>query len=587
MADSPLDNADGPISVTIKVAGSAIDDALQILRVQVDSAVGQIPEAQVVLQAGSIAENEFPEADGNDFKIGSEISVAAAYGSGSDQELFKGLIVSKRMRVTRGAPRLELGCIDKAAKLTYMRKSALYEAKKDSDVMSQIISDAGLSADVSSTTDTERDILRYACSDWGYLRSLSDRAGHVITITGGKVTSKPPATSEAAVLVVTLGVDIISFDARVDAEMSLKGAKASAWDSRTQEVVEGTGKTPAAPEWGNYTPSALAEVLGDREFRVSTAREVPSADLTIATNARTLRTALASIQGECTFQGSGKAVPGVVIELAGLGDRFSGDAYVSGVRQLIEEGAWTTEVALGLPDSWNVDSGTFASESAAGLAAPIHGLQVGTVLQINEDPDSKARFKISLPMVADPAPQVWARYAQPYATSSAGFEFYPEVSDEVLVGFLNADPNAPVVLGSVHNSKAARPDEPTADNFIKQIVTKEKMKLIFDDEKKIITVETPGGHSVVMDDDATSITLTDSTGNKIEMASGGISMTSPGDITLSADGAISISATTDATLTGMNVTAEADTAFTGKGGATAEVSASGQTTVKGGIVMIN
>ncbi len=587
MADSPLENADGAVSITVKVAGSAIDDELQVQRMQVDNAVGEIPEAQLVLQAGSIAENNFPEADGSDFKIGSEISMAVAYGSGADQEIFKGLIIAKRMRISRGAPRLELRCIDKAAKLTHTRASALYEKKKDSDVMSQIISDAGLNADVAATSDTQRDILRYACTDWGYLRSLADRAGHVITISDGKVTSKAPDVTSSAVLTVTLGVDLMSFDARVDAETSLAGAKASAWDSSTQEVVDGTGARPEAPKWGNYKPSALAQVLGDREYERRTAREVAAADLKIATDARGLRAALASIQGECSFQGSAKAVPGVMIELAGLGERFSGDAYVSGVRQRIDEGAWITEATLGLPDSWNVDSSTFASESAAGLAAPIHGLQVGTVVQIHEDPAGKARFKVRLPMVADPAPEVWARSAQPYATASAGIEFYPEVADEVLVGFLNADPDAPVVLGSLHNGKAARPAEPTADNFIKQIVTKAQLKLIFDDEKKIITVETPGGHSVVMDDEATSIKMTDSTGNSIKMESAGITMSSPGDITLSADGAISIAATTDATVTGMNVTAEADTAFTGKGGATAEVSASGQLTVKGGIVMIN
>ncbi len=45
--------------------------------------------------------------------------------------------------------------------------------------------------------------------------------------------------------------------------------------------------------------------------------------------------------------------------------------------------------------------------------------------------------------------------------------------------------------------------------------------------------------------------------------------------------------TQDATVKGMNVTCQANTGFTGKGGATAELSAGGQTTVKGGVVMIN
>jgi hypothetical protein len=38
---------------------------------------------------------------------------------------------------------------------------------------------------------------------------------------------------------------------------------------------------------------------------------------------------------------------------------------------------------------------------------------------------------------------------------------------------------------------------------------------------------------------------------------------------------------------GLNVACEAQVGFTGKGSATAELSAAGQTTVKGAIVMIN
>ena len=125
MADSPNDGADGRSTVTSKGGGSAIDDTLQIARVQVDAAVGRLPEAQLVLMAGSIAENAFPEADGSDFKIGSEISMAAAYGDGSDQDLFKGVIIAKRLRITRGAPRLELSCIDKAATPPHDRKSVV------------------------------------------------------------------------------------------------------------------------------------------------------------------------------------------------------------------------------------------------------------------------------------------------------------------------------------------------------------------------------------------------------------------------------------------------------------------------------
>ena len=48
-----------------------------------------------------------------------------------------------------------------------------------------------------------------------------------------------------------------------------------------------------------------------------------------------------------------------------------------------------------------------------------------------------------------------------------------------------------------------------------------------------------------------------------------------------------IKAQQDATIEGMNVTAKAQTSLKVTGSASAEISASGQTTVKGAMVMIN
>jgi len=66
-----------------------------------------------------------------------------------------------------------------------------------------------------------------------------------------------------------------------------------------------------------------------------------------------------------------------------------------------------------------------------------------------------------------------------------------------------------------------------------------------------------------------------------------ISITAKGKITIDAIGAIDLSSKADVSVKGMNVNHEASVGFVAKGNATAELSASGQTTVKGAMVMIN
>lgn len=116
-----------------------------------------------------------------------------------------------------------------------------------------------------------------------------------------------------------------------------------------------------------------------------------------------------------------------------------------------------------------------------------------------------------------------------------------------------------------------------------------------DDEKKMITISTPCKNSIVISDDAKGIKVKDQNRNECMMDDKGIKLTSAKDIVLSAKGniqldakgKIAVKATQDVSIEGMNVTAKAQTSLKVTGSASAELSASGQTTVKGAMVMIN
>lgn len=111
----------------------------------------------------------------------------------------------------------------------------------------------------------------------------------------------------------------------------------------------------------------------------------------------------------------------------------------------------------------------------------------------------------------------------------------------------------------------------------------------------MITVATPGKNTLKISDDGKYIYLADQHKNEIKMDSGGITLTSAKDIKLSAKGNITMDATMklsgiakqDVSLEGLNVKVQAKVGASVKGNATAELSAGGQTTVKGAMVMIN
>ena len=172
------------------------------------------------------------------------------------------------------------------------------------------------------------------------------------------------------------------------------------------------------------------------------------------------------------------------------------------------------------------------------------------------------------------------------AGKQRGTYFRPEIDDEVIVGFLSDDPRHPVILGMCHSSAKPAPEPAKDDNHHKGYVSREKLKLTFDDEKKIIAMETPGGNKFSMSEDAKGITLEDQNGNKITLDDSGISIESAKDLILKAS--------KDVKLSGTNTELTADSAFKASGTSKAEVSGSSMTikgsattVIQGGMVQIN
>ena len=98
-----------------------------------------------------------------------------------------------------------------------------------------------------------------------------------------------------------------------------------------------------------------------------------------------------------------------------------------------------------------------------------------------------------------------------------------------------------------------------------------KLKEVSYNEEIVLTIG--------VDENDGSVILVDKYTNTIWLGVNGISLVSNTDINISSKGKINIE--------GMNVTINAKAGLTAKGNDTAELSASGETTIKGAIVMIN
>ncbi|HTR00577.1 MAG TPA: type VI secretion system tip protein VgrG [Candidatus Acidoferrum sp.] len=585
------------VTFTVKSGGKAIPDTFQVYSIHIEQAVNRIGVATVVILDGDPATEDFPASSSEVFVPGAEISIEAGYDN-QNALVFAGIVTRQTLRVDEEVgSALEIECRDKAVKMTVGRKSASFANKTDSDVITTLIGNSpGLSSAVTATSAQIPELVQYYCSDWDFMLTRAEVNGMLVTTVNGKVSVFPYDQNATPALTLCYGQDIYGFQAELDAATQLKSVKASAWDFKNQKLVTAQSQASLAGP-GNLTTQKLAGVIGLAEFALQTTAAVDSGNLQNWAKAQILKSEYAKIIGTVRSPGSAVAEPGCFITLEGLGGRFNGNHIVSSVHHAIEAGNWVTEYGIGLSPQWFVSEPEVMAPAAAGLVPGVQGLYNATVKQTWSDPDGEFRVLLDLPLFDPTGAGIWARLANFYSSNGFGAFFLPEVGDEVIAGFLNDDPRFPVVLGSVYSSKNKPFSElqPDQKNSHKAIVTKSKLRVVFNDDDTILTAQTPAGNVVVLDDKNKKISLTDQHGNSIVMDSSGIALTSIKNITLSAPQKVQISGDTgitetssggDVQVSGMNVKANANVQYSVQG-VTVALQGSAEMTLKAAMVMIN
>lgn len=593
------------VSIKVIIDGSPIDEVYDISDIQVSKAVNRIAIAHITLIDGSVADEEFSLSSSDNFVPGKKVEIQAGFGL-KTKSIFQGIITAQNIRmVSHCGAKLHLECRDTAIKMAIGAKNRVFTDSTDSDALTKIIEDNDLTANVSSTSNSFPQIVQYNSTDWDFTMARAETNGMIVLNMDNKVTIKAPTADGDALGKFIFGQDFIEMNLKLDASTQLGAVDAQSWDYKTQTNLQSSASDPNVVDQGNLSGSTLAEVAAPSSFQLQSTAPLTDEELKTWADASLLKSRLAKVQGDVKLFGQADFVPDQIIKLSGLGTRFNGDAYVSAVEHHISDGNWWSTLSIGLNPAWFAKTNDITASAASGLLPGIRGLQNAVVKQINNDPASETRVQVEVPMLkaTGGGNLIWARWLQPYATSGTGQFFMPEIGDEVALGFLNEDPRYPVILGSLYSSKHAPPYEPTAENSIKAIVTKSQLKVEFDDQNKVITINTPGGNTITLTDQDQGINIIDQNENKIMLSPTGISMQSPADIEIKADGQVSISGTAGVTVSseaeasisaeaglsvsGLEVSISAETSLNASGEAEASITAGGELSLTGAMIMIN
>ncbi|MBN1340822.1 MAG: type VI secretion system tip protein VgrG [Bacteroidales bacterium] len=568
------------VTPVIKIDGNEVARTVLVESITVRKEVNRVPWAKVVILDGNPSDEKFEASDGDLFIPGKEIEIKCGYESDT-HTLFKGIIIKHSVKARAGgASMLVVECRDKAVRMTVGRKSKYYLDSKDSDIISEITGNySGINANIDSTSVTHKEMVQYNCTDWDFILTRADANGRICIADDGQFSVKSPQIDQSSVLSLLYGATILDFDAEIDARHQLKKITSKAWSFTDQEILEAEGTDPAISLNGNLESSELADVIGLNKYQLNHGGKVEDSELQAWSNALMLRRQLARVRGRIKCKGTHNVKPGNIIEIGGIGERFNGNAFVSGIQHFIAAGDWLLDIQFGLEPEWFTEMTDISDRQAAGLISALHGLQVGIVTQIDNDPEGEDRIQVRIPIISNSDQGTWARVATLDAGNERGSFFRPEIGDEVIVGFINDDPRDPIVLGMMNSSAMPAPLTAEENNAKKGFVTRSEIKLLFDDEKKKFWVETPKGKTITLDEESDAISITDEHQNRIVMDSNGI--------VIESQGKIEIKAQQDVKVEGLNTDLKAQASMKMAGSASTEINASGSLTLKGSIVQIN
>jgi len=209
----------------------------------------------------------------------------------------------------------------------------------------------------------------------------------------------------------------------------------------------------------------------------------------------------------------------------------------------------------------------------------------------NVDKDGMGRIKVKFYWQADGEATPWIRIVNTHTGKNKGFQFIPEVDDEVLVAFENNNPSFPYVVGSLYHSKAKHEDRKDDHNYIKTIRTVSGNEIKFydkggEEEIKIHNKDSQNEVTLTLKDNGK---ITIKSKNKIAISGKDITvdaektlkMTAE-DITISGKKSVKVETEQKCDIKGMDIKVAANNSIKVEAQATVDIKATAGLTLDGG-----
>lgn len=270
-----------------------------------------------------------------------EVKIGAPDGPAAGKvTIFKGEVVGLEPTFkAQGDSKIVVRCFNKMHRLLRGKKSKTYQNMSDQDVVSQIVGDAGLTAECGSDPKiTHEHLYQHNQTNLEFIRVRAARLGFSVWCEDTKLFFKKAAVDQDSGIELKLeevgAYHLKSFSARLSSANVVNKVTVRGWDPKKKEEIVGEATAAASPLGSKHAASASGDLGQAVTFTVD--HPIYSvAEAQAIAKAKLGEAMMSYLTGEAECRGNSAFKPGIVVKITvnteTPDDRFNGKYFVNGV----------------------------------------------------------------------------------------------------------------------------------------------------------------------------------------------------------------------------------------------------------------
>ncbi|MCO6434764.1 phage late control D family protein [Nitrosomonas nitrosa] len=268
--------------------------------------------------------------------------------SGANGPVFAGRITGIEAHYpSDNRPELQILAEDRLQDLRMERRTRSFENVTDRDVINQIASQHGLTAEIDIDGPTYRTLVQVNQSDLAFLRERTTAIDAELWIDNRSLYVQTRSRRNAGTVTLTYGNELLEFTVLADLAHQRSSVRVSGWninDKSAIDVEASESAIQAELNGGRSGSAVLARALAQRHERVVVATPISQQEAQKMAEARYRARARGFVRGVGIVTGDIRVRVGATLVLKGLGLFFDGPYYVVLARHTftLEDGFRTT-----------------------------------------------------------------------------------------------------------------------------------------------------------------------------------------------------------------------------------------------------